>query len=191
MGALPLRNLSRVWGYMNSVELPVWFRPTGFRIYSWIFGCNINEVEHDLNTYTSLGDFFYRRLKDGSRPAADSILVSHFPSLRVTSQLTHMHGYRLVPPTERFYILVPLKAVASNKSKAAHTLSTPFLGSRHPRLLPAHRFISPLATRLRFKTDTSRTSMVSSTAFKNSSEHLRLLPLALPRLPKTRQLGYH
>jgi len=76
LGALPLRNLSRVWGYMNSVELPEWFRPTGFRVYSWIFGCNVNEVEHDLKTYTSLGDFFYRRLKEGSRPAADSVLVS-------------------------------------------------------------------------------------------------------------------
>ncbi|THH27957.1 hypothetical protein EUX98_g6225 [Antrodiella citrinella] len=61
---------------MNSVQLPEWFRPTGFRVYSWIFGCNVNEAELDLKAYTSLGDFFYRRLKDGSRPAADSLLVS-------------------------------------------------------------------------------------------------------------------
>ncbi|KAI0697145.1 phosphatidylserine decarboxylase-domain-containing protein [Cytidiella melzeri] len=76
MGALPLRNLSRVWGYMNSFELPIWFRPTGFKVYSHIFGCNLDEVEKDLKEYTSLGDFFYRKLKDGVRPTADTVLVS-------------------------------------------------------------------------------------------------------------------
>lgn len=77
MGALPLRNLSRLWGYLNSLELPVWFRPTGFRVYSYIFGCNLNEMEPaDLTHYKSLGDFFYRRLKDGVRPVAETVLVS-------------------------------------------------------------------------------------------------------------------
>ncbi|KAI0803007.1 phosphatidylserine decarboxylase-domain-containing protein [Irpex lacteus] len=76
MGALPLRNLSRLWGYMNSLELPIWIRPTGFKVYSYVFGCNLDEVEKDLKEYTSLGDFFYRRLKDGVRPTADTILVS-------------------------------------------------------------------------------------------------------------------
>ena len=79
LGALPLRNLSRVWGYVNSLQLPEWFRPMGFQAYSWIFGCNLNEIERDLKTYTSLGDFFYRRLKEGARPPADSVLVSAFP----------------------------------------------------------------------------------------------------------------
>ncbi|THH10570.1 hypothetical protein EW145_g1225 [Phellinidium pouzarii] len=76
IGALPLRNLSRFWGYLNSLELPVWFRPTGFRLYSSIFGVNINEIEHDLPHYKSLGDFFYRRLKEGVRPIDNAVLVS-------------------------------------------------------------------------------------------------------------------
>ncbi|EKM48385.1 uncharacterized protein PHACADRAFT_109032 [Phanerochaete carnosa HHB-10118-sp] len=76
MGALPLRNVSRVWGYVNSLELPVWARPAGFKVYAWIFGCNLDEVEKDLKEYASLGDFFYRKLKDGTRPVADVILVS-------------------------------------------------------------------------------------------------------------------
>ena len=79
MGALPLRNLSRVWGHLNSLELPVWFRPTGFKLYAWIFGCNLDEVEKDLKEYKSLGDFFYRKLKDGSRPVADVVLVRTWP----------------------------------------------------------------------------------------------------------------
>ncbi|KAH8111454.1 phosphatidylserine decarboxylase [Phellopilus nigrolimitatus] len=76
IGALPLRNLSRLWGYLNSLELPVWFRPTGFRVYSRIFGVNLDEIEHELPHYKSLGDFFYRRLKEGIRPVDDSVLVS-------------------------------------------------------------------------------------------------------------------
>ncbi|CCL98921.1 uncharacterized protein FIBRA_00928 [Fibroporia radiculosa] len=77
LGALPLRNLSRLWGYLNSLELPVWFRPTGFRAYAWIFGCDLSEIEpEDLTRYASMGDFFYRSLKEGARPIADSVLVS-------------------------------------------------------------------------------------------------------------------
>lgn len=76
-GALPLRSLSRLWGYMNSLELPIWFRPTGFRLYAWLFNCNLDEVEHsdDLRVYVSLGDFFYRKLKPGVRPIANASLV--------------------------------------------------------------------------------------------------------------------
>lgn len=69
--------MSRLWGYLNSLELPVWARPTGFRVYSYIFGCNLDEIEHsDLTKYKSLGDFFYRRLKEGARPIASAPLVS-------------------------------------------------------------------------------------------------------------------
>ncbi|KAF7377789.1 Phosphatidylserine decarboxylase proenzyme 1, mitochondrial [Mycena sanguinolenta] len=65
MGALPLRNMSRLWGYVNSLELPVWFRPYGFRLYASAFGCNLDEIEPaDLTAYPSLGAFFYRALKD-------------------------------------------------------------------------------------------------------------------------------
>jgi len=77
LGALPLRNMSRLWGYLNSLELPVWFRPYGFRLYAAAFGCNLDEIEYsDLKHYVSLGDFFYRRLKDGARPVANAALVS-------------------------------------------------------------------------------------------------------------------
>ncbi|KAH7103111.1 phosphatidylserine decarboxylase [Auriculariales sp. MPI-PUGE-AT-0066] len=79
LGALPLRSLSRLWGYMNGLTLPVWFRPYGFRLYAWIFGCNLSAdelKEPDLTKYSSLGEFFYRELKDGARPIAETALVS-------------------------------------------------------------------------------------------------------------------
>jgi len=77
IGALPLRNMSRLWGYINSLELPVWFRPYGFKLYANVFGCNLDEIEQpDLTAYKSLGDFFYRKLKPGVRPVDGAALVS-------------------------------------------------------------------------------------------------------------------
>lgn len=78
LGALPLRSLSQLWGYLNGLVLPVWFRPFGFKLYSKIFGCNLEEIEYDdLTHYQSLGEFFYRRLKEDSRVIdEDATLVS-------------------------------------------------------------------------------------------------------------------
>ena len=109
IGALPLRNLSRVWGYVNSLELPEWARPMGFRFYAWAFGCNLDEIEKDLKEYTSLGDFFYRKLKDGSRPVADVVLVrSSLPSGATAEALLNVSPNRSALPMAQYCILAPL-----------------------------------------------------------------------------------
>lgn len=85
---------------MNSLELPVWFRPYGFTLYAWIFGCNLDELaEPDLTKYASLGDFFYRQLKPEARPIANSILVSpadgtvlHFGSIKEHRMVEQVKG---------------------------------------------------------------------------------------------------
>ncbi|PWY97487.1 phosphatidylserine decarboxylase [Testicularia cyperi] len=77
IGALPLNAISRAWGWANNITLPIWFRPFGFKLYASIFGCNLDEMKDpDLTHYKSLGEFFYRELKDGARPIDDSVLVS-------------------------------------------------------------------------------------------------------------------
>ncbi|KAF9527153.1 phosphatidylserine decarboxylase-domain-containing protein [Crepidotus variabilis] len=69
LAALPLRTTSRLWGYLNSLTLPIWFRPYGLSFYAWVFGCDLSEAEHqDLRKYASLGAFFERKLRDGVRP---------------------------------------------------------------------------------------------------------------------------
>lgn len=79
MGSLPLRNMSRLWGYVNSLELPEWLRPYGFRLYAYAFGCNLDEIERELGDYKSLGEFFERRLREGVRPVEQGILVRPYP----------------------------------------------------------------------------------------------------------------
>ncbi|AMD19406.1 HBR505Wp [Eremothecium sinecaudum] len=66
---LPLNAISRLWGQVNSLTLPVWLRPLGFRLYAVLFGVNIDEmVETDLSKYENLSQFFYRKIKPECRP---------------------------------------------------------------------------------------------------------------------------
>jgi phosphatidylserine decarboxylase len=74
---LPLKAISRLWGQVNSINLPVWVRSPSYRIYSAIFGVRLDEMEEpDLRTYPNLSEFFYRKLKPGVRPIAGTDLVS-------------------------------------------------------------------------------------------------------------------
>ncbi|KAL1930516.1 hypothetical protein VTP01DRAFT_10678 [Rhizomucor pusillus] len=75
--ALPLRSISRLWGAFNSLTIPEPLRPAGFKLYSWIFGCNLEEMKNpDLYSYPNLAHFFYRELKEDARPIANAPLVS-------------------------------------------------------------------------------------------------------------------
>jgi phosphatidylserine decarboxylase len=90
LGALPLNAISRAWGWANNLTLPMWFRPYGFRFYAYLFGCNLDEMKDpDLTHYSSLGEFFYRELKNGVRPLDEAPLISpadgtvlHFGSIQ-------------------------------------------------------------------------------------------------------------
>lgn len=69
MSTLPLKALSRLWGRFNEMDIPYYLRVPGFKLYSFIFGVNLDEVaEPDLHTYPNLASFFYRQLKPGARP---------------------------------------------------------------------------------------------------------------------------
>ncbi|KAI9317363.1 phosphatidylserine decarboxylase-domain-containing protein [Zopfochytrium polystomum] len=70
--ALPLREASRLWGYLNSLTIPTPLRRPLLGLYAWLFGCNLSEMEiDDLAAYPNLGEFFYRRLKEDARAPAD------------------------------------------------------------------------------------------------------------------------
>eukprot|EP01098_Paradermamoeba_levis_P011415 TRINITY_DN4883_c0_g1_i1.p1 TRINITY_DN4883_c0_g1~~TRINITY_DN4883_c0_g1_i1.p1 ORF type:complete len:348 (-),score=65.96 TRINITY_DN4883_c0_g1_i1:329-1372(-) len=74
--ALPLRLTSRLWGWANSFELPFFMRDLVLKSYSSVFGCNLEEMEYPLECYSSLGEFFTRRLKKGARTISEADLVS-------------------------------------------------------------------------------------------------------------------
>lgn len=69
MSTLPLKAMSRLWGRFNEVTLPTFLRAPGFKLYSWAFGVNLEEVEEkNLRAFPNLAAFFYRTLKPGVRP---------------------------------------------------------------------------------------------------------------------------
>lgn len=65
---LPLRSMSRAWGNINSIDLPIWCRKPCYYTYSWLFNCNLDEIDiQDLNEYKNLSEFFRRGLKPDAR----------------------------------------------------------------------------------------------------------------------------
>lgn len=66
---LPWRSISRLWGWLNQITLPVFIRPIIFIWYSKIFGCNLREMENkNLKEYRNLSEFFRRSLMPNVRP---------------------------------------------------------------------------------------------------------------------------
>ncbi|PBC32153.1 Phosphatidylserine decarboxylase proenzyme [Apis cerana cerana] len=65
---LPLRIISRIWGWIASLELPVSLRPTLYEFYAKTFDVNLNEIDINLSDFPSLVDFFVRPLKYDARP---------------------------------------------------------------------------------------------------------------------------
>nr|CAD7449230.1 unnamed protein product [Timema bartmani] len=67
--AVPLRTVSRIWGWITNKEVPTSLRPFFFSSYATLFGCDLQEaVSEDLKSYKSLSEFFCRPLKEGARP---------------------------------------------------------------------------------------------------------------------------
>lgn len=78
---LPLNAISRLWGQVNSITLPIWFRPWGYKCYSYLFGVNLDEMaDPNLQHYANLSEFFYREIKPNARPIAPGTNVIVCPS---------------------------------------------------------------------------------------------------------------
>ena len=63
---------------MNSIDLPIRLRKPCFYLYSWLFGCNLDEIEtDDISKFKNLSEFFRRGLKPNVRIInQESCLVS-------------------------------------------------------------------------------------------------------------------
>uniref|UniRef100_A0A1A9X1B4 Phosphatidylserine decarboxylase proenzyme, mitochondrial n=1 Tax=Glossina brevipalpis TaxID=37001 RepID=A0A1A9X1B4_9MUSC len=75
---LPLRLISRCWGWLASCYVPESVRPFIFGLYANTFKVNLGEALYpDLKHYKTLAEFFTRPLRDGVRTIdADAPLIS-------------------------------------------------------------------------------------------------------------------
>ncbi|KAI9452428.1 phosphatidylserine decarboxylase-domain-containing protein [Lactarius psammicola] len=142
LGALPLRNLSRLWGWLNSFELPEWLRPIGFKFYAFLFGCDLTEIEPaDLREYPSLGAFFYRSLAPGTRPIADAALVS--PADGTVLHFGAVQGARVEQVKGITYSLDALLGVERPRSvggKPTNTTTKVHFPTREMAIVDDHEF---------------------------------------------------
>ncbi|KAK6644923.1 hypothetical protein RUM43_001199 [Polyplax serrata] len=61
--------MSRLWGAVTNIDLPVFIRPKIYSLYANSFGVNLDECAiQDLTRYRSLSEFFIRPLKEECRP---------------------------------------------------------------------------------------------------------------------------
>lgn len=117
--------MSRLWGSFNSLTIPEPLRPFGYKLYSWIFGCNLEEMKNpDLYAYPNLSAFFYRELKDGARPIAKAPLVS--PSDGKVLHYGIVHGESIEQIKGVTY---NLDALLGNDEKPASPVGDAVLGS--------------------------------------------------------------
>lgn len=66
---LPLNTLSRVWGFLNNLTIPIILREPILKLYIKAFSCNLSEAAiRDLKHYTNLAEFFRRKLRPEVRP---------------------------------------------------------------------------------------------------------------------------
>lgn len=82
LSTLPLRAISRFFGWINSFDLPVPLRDPLLRLYATIFSVNLDEMEpgKQLSDYANLQEFFYRKLNPSARTLArDFPLVGGYP----------------------------------------------------------------------------------------------------------------
>ncbi|KAI9008027.1 phosphatidylserine decarboxylase-domain-containing protein [Gaertneriomyces semiglobifer] len=73
---LPLRSISRLWGWLNDLTVPVSLRKPLYSAYAKFFDCKLDEMnDPNLTNYKNLATFFYRSLKPGVRPVDETALL--------------------------------------------------------------------------------------------------------------------
>ncbi|KAK7602877.1 hypothetical protein V9T40_006851 [Parthenolecanium corni] len=68
---IPLRAMSRAWGWLSSQHVPLSLRCWLYTRYANMYGVNLEEAAYSLEQYNSLCEFFIRPLKEGTRPVAE------------------------------------------------------------------------------------------------------------------------
>ena len=78
LSRLPQPALSRAFGRLADVPIPVALRPAVLRTFARFAGVNLDEVEHPLDAFPTLDAFFVRTLRPGLRtwPREDGIAGS-------------------------------------------------------------------------------------------------------------------
>lgn len=74
---LPWKGASRLWGFLTDQTIPENSRAFVYGTYARAFGCNMDEaLDPNFKSYRSLGDFFFRRIKENARRVEGAYITS-------------------------------------------------------------------------------------------------------------------
>lgn len=129
---LPLRLISRLWGYINQIPLPYYFRKPLFHWYSATFGCNLDELDaEDLTQYRNLSEFFRRSLKPNARVIDQSNGIVSFKILfSASSEFSYLISYRQALRTVLLFNVNPWGPMATWETSRESTIRLPIFSAQ-------------------------------------------------------------
>lgn len=108
LGRLPQGAMSRSFGRIADVHLPMPLRRPVLGAFARAVGADLTEVEHPLEEYSSLNEFFVRRLRSGVRewPRDDRVLAC--PVDGTTGQVGRVSAGKILQAKGRPYSIQEL-----------------------------------------------------------------------------------
>lgn len=108
LSQMPQGALSRGFGRVADVPIPLRMRPAVLGAFARAVGADLDEVEHPLEHYGTLNEFFVRRLRPCVRswPGDDTVLAS--PVDGATGQTGRVTGGRVLQAKGRWYSVAEL-----------------------------------------------------------------------------------
>ncbi len=139
MSRLPQAGLSRAFGAIADTPLPASMRATVLGGFAKAVGINIQEAEKPIEEYSSVNDFFVRRLAPGLRRIPNDPNVAASPVDGVAGQLGTIRDGRLIQAKGRLYSAAGLLDDAGEAARFdGGAFITIYLSPRH-----YHRIHSP------------------------------------------------
>ncbi|XP_054276362.1 phosphatidylserine decarboxylase proenzyme, mitochondrial-like isoform X1 [Macrosteles quadrilineatus] len=132
--SLPLRLWSRTWGWLCNCHVPLTLRSYVYGLYSSMYGVNLDEMAGDLSDYPSLGQFFTRQLKDGTRPIdpVDCIVSPADGKVLNSGRITSCHVEQVKGVTYNLQtFLGPPTWKTANSTRSINRSNTKFTEATH------------------------------------------------------------
>jgi phosphatidylserine decarboxylase len=132
MSRLPQAGLSRAFGAIADTPLPPSMRAAVLGTFASAVGINVQEAEKPIEEYSSVNDFFVRRLAPGLRRVPNDPDVVASPVDGITGQFGTIRNGRLVQAKGRWYTAAELVDDAGEAAQFdGGSFITLYLSPRH------------------------------------------------------------
>ncbi|OQR83732.1 phosphatidylserine decarboxylase [Achlya hypogyna] len=128
LSVIPYRGISRLWGFVNDIELPMWAREPVYKAWTYAFDCQLHEMKYPLKEYRNLGEFFSRPLKEGARVVDRDPRVMSSPVDGRMATIGVVDGSQGIPVLEQIKVFVDPRPGLTVSQGARYRMDE-FLGS--------------------------------------------------------------